>query len=176
MKHSSKQNIPWSDNSQWQEVKVSLDQFKKAHVPGINKLKKTAKKIEKKFNEISDPIEKMCRTTCVCCEDICCKKATIFFDLKDLFYLYFGNNEFPLSQVTRKTNGDCCHISKSGCRLKRSCRPFICTWYFCPEQALYMKEHAPQLHFFLMEKLNQIKALRNELETAFINMACSKVP
>jgi len=134
--------------------------------------------IRQKYEAMSEPIENVCSHTCLYCEDICCKRATIWFDLKDLLYIYFGLNRFPVSQMIKKKGGTqekaCCHFSEKGCTLERIDRPFVCIWYFCPAQTKHMLFHHEKIKKTIDQGLNEIKVLRHKMEEEFIRISSSE--
>ncbi|MBT3388064.1 MAG: hypothetical protein HN417_09030 [Desulfobacula sp.] len=127
--------------------------------------------MQQHFETISDTIEQLFRVTCTDCSDSYCKKAAVFFDLKDILYLYFREEEVPCSQVNRSDKGVCSHYSEKGCGLSRLGRPFICIWYFCLAQALFLREkNAPMEQFLHQGEISVIKALRKEMKKVFVNI------
>ncbi len=172
--------IPWSSARDWYQVIYSIKRIHTLYREKLGPLSDMAIKIRQHYEDLSVPIEKLCSHTCVTCGDICCVRATIWFDLKDLLYLYFGLNVFPDAQIVKRNQGDqktgCCHFSKKGCTLERTERPFVCTWYFCPEQGEYLNRHSPELRQTIDRHLLEIKRLRNEMEAEFIRMSCGGVP
>lgn len=168
-------NIPWQMAEDWNQVLLS---FKAIENKGKNKLTELfsiAKKIQKKFEIVSEPIESLCSCTCVKCEDICCLRATIWFDFKDLLYIYFATGKFPESQIKKITLKNqirtCSCLTKKGCILSRIERPFVCTWYFCPTQKEYLKQYYPKLILDFEQTLLNIKELRNKIEEEFVCIA-----
>jgi len=97
-------------------------------------------------------------------------RATVWYDLKDLLVIYLSTGGLPERQIFRDEAKACCHLTVSGCRLSRSERPFICTWYICAEQKkLLLARLDPEQS--LSAKIEKIKELRNNLEARYI--ACS---
>ncbi len=165
-------DIPWQMAEDWKQVLLS---FKAVENKGKDKLTALfciAKEIQKNFEIISEPMESLCAWTCVNCEDICCMRATIWFDLKDLLYIYFATGKFPESQIKKITLKNqirtCGCLTQKGCSLSRIERPFVCTWYVCPTQKEYLKQHYPKLLLDFEQTLLNIKELRNKLEEEFI--------
>ncbi len=171
----SHNNTPWSLKTEWDQVFLSIKRIEKIHGKRCDYLYDTAKDIRLKYEEISDSIEMVCSHTCVDCEDICCIRATIWFDLKDLLYMYFGLKKFPESQVEKQMKENkknaCCNFTKNGCFLNRFERPFVCTWYFCPTQTQYLNSRHPELKQTIGQTLQDIKELRNRMEEEFIKIS-----
>lgn len=167
--------IPWSSADEWNQVFISIKKIDKLYGDKLETVSDMAGKIRQKLEEISRSIEMVCSQTCVHCEDICCLRATIWYDLKDLLYIYFGRNTFPESQIAKKIQENkkksCCRFSEKGCTLPRVDRPYVCTWYFCPAQQKYLALYDPKMKQNFDRVLTEIKALRNKLEEEFIQTA-----
>lgn len=165
-------NIPWQPAEEWNQVLLSFNALENKGKDRLTKLFSIARKIQKNFELMADPMEKLCADTCVNCEDICCLRATIWFDFKDLLYIYCATGKFPESQIKKvslknKTKG-CHYFTEKGCILSRIKRPFVCTWYFCPTQKEYLKLHYPNLILDFDRILSNIKELRNKIEEEFV--------
>ncbi len=165
-------NIPWQIDEEWNQVLVSLQAIENKGKERLTQLFSIAKKIQRKFEIMSEPMEKLCSHTCINCEDICCLRATIWFDFKDLLYIYFGTRKFPESQIKKVTLKNktraCNRLTKKGCILPRIARPFVCTWYLCPAQKEYLAHYYPKLILDFDQTLFDIKELRNKIEKEFI--------
>jgi hypothetical protein len=168
-------NIPWYTAEEWEQVFLSIKKINDLYGQKLVNIYKTALQIRQKFEEMSGPIEKVCSRTCIYCDDICCIRATIWFGLKDLLYIYFGLNKFPAYQIIKNSSGNrkkaCCHFSEKGCMLERLERPFVCTWYFCSEQKKYLALHHQKTKPTIDKSLMEIKDLRNKMEEEFIRIS-----
>jgi hypothetical protein len=165
-------DIPWQMTEDWNQV---LQSFKAVENKGKHKLTPPsgmAKEIQKNYEFLSEPMESLCACTCVNCEDICCMRATIWFDLKDLLYIYFATGKFPESQIKKITLKNqirtCGCLIQQRCILSRTQRPFVCTWYLCPTQKAYLKQYYPKRLLDFEQTLLNIKGLRNKIEDEFV--------
>ncbi|MEN8210622.1 MAG: hypothetical protein ABFR31_02815 [Thermodesulfobacteriota bacterium] len=165
-------NTPWQIDEEWNQVLLSLKAIDSEGKGRLSELFRIAEKIKKEFEIMSEPMEQLCSCTCIKCEDICCVRATIWFDFKDLLYIYFGAGKFPESQIkknTLKNQVRACHcFTKKGCALPRTERPFVCTWYLCPAQKEYLLNYNPKLIHDFDQTLLNIKGLRNKIEEEFV--------
>ncbi len=118
--------------------------------------------------EISALIEDLASRTCPVCDDICCNRATVWFDFRDLLFIYLNFGRFPACQITRALNGACSCLSPTGCTLERLHRPFLCTWYCCPDQIRVMEGEGPGARPAFEALLAGIKANRIAMEAEFI--------
>ncbi len=166
--------IPWEPHNEWRQVFFSIQKIDAVHSRKLNLIRERAQKIRDAYLKISEPLDTVCSHTCVACKDICCKRATIWFDLKDLLYLYFGMDTFPEKQIFKRKGKHgtvCCYFSENGCSLDRVNRPFVCTWYFCFEQKQYMMCNDARKKQLIDRSVVEIKDLRNLVEEEFIRVS-----
>lgn len=166
--------IPWTSEKDWTQAvfsirnNISVLSAKSAGNPDIAAIWSLAEQINKVYTVIDRSLEGICHTTCPQCVNVCCVRATVWYDMKDLVFIYLNTGSFPEKQITRQPDKTCCNLTLSGCRLKRSARPFICTWYICPEQNNALQQlpdsnaGSTVLHAIL-----QIKTARRELDQMY---------
>lgn len=191
-KYSNNQKIrildsaPWNLAEDWDQVYLTVDQMLKVKPDLCQSLFATASEITNAYERLDKPIQMICESTCINCRDICCIRASIWFDFKDLLYLYFGLSRFPEHQIhkkeirsdsglTEKKIFGCCHLTSKGCGLPRQKRPFVCTWYFCPPQVEILNDHANHLKQIVKPVIPIIKELRQKLEEDFIRIAMADI-
>lgn len=172
-------HIPWSDTDQWDQVGLSFSRVEDVHSKKCEKMSEVASDICEQYESISETVTRACSNTCPDCNDICCIRATIWFDFQDLLYLYFWKGRLPHTQIFKTAlpgqRAACCHLSETGCSLARSERPFVCTWYFCPSQNAYLERFSKDGLKKIETSLIRIKGLRQELEDLFVRTAVSSV-
>lgn len=168
--------IPWSTPEEWHQVVRSLDHLTRLHRQRLGSAEQTASDILEKISCLSGFIQPICARTCTECSDICCKHALIWYDFKDLLTIHLARRPFPAAQLKKENggreNGDnsraCSLFLTEGCRVNRMDRPFICTWYFCPEQTRWLGKYAPDKKEQIDKTIKQIKEKRALLENQFI--------
>ena len=166
---------PWKNPFVWQEVEKFITTIDQAHQADLEILRKQAGTICGLFEKLSVVMNDLCFLTCPNCQDICCMRATIWYDFKDLLYLYFALGKLPDRQITKvsldgQTTGCCCHFTPTGCNLSRFERPFVCTWYLCPNQKKVLSSthhRAGEIN----KMLDEIKVLRAQMESAFCQIS-----
>jgi len=162
--------LPWQERSEWREIILFLDTIERIHGRDLEPVRLLARRIRFLVDSLSDPIERLCAVTCPDCEDICCERATIWYDFNDILYLYFGSDIFPERQI-KKIPGQgtrhCINLTRTGCILPRNQRPFVCTWYFCSDQKSHCQDG------FIAGAIAKIKILRLEMEAAFCSITAS---
>ncbi|TKB06015.1 hypothetical protein [Desulforhopalus sp. IMCC35007] len=122
------------------------------------------------YEEVEAPLSRLCEVTCPTCNDVCCLKATVWYDQRDIIIYHLVTGLFPEHQITRSAKGICCNLGENGCRLPRLQRPFICTWYICPEQTTMLKREAGNPEVNILEKIHQIKELRKRIGTLYLQV------
>ena len=159
---------PWRAGPDWSQAVHSLKHLSAGNWAKLMQARKLADRIEKKLYSIDDGLATLCNATCSTCIDICCEKATVWYDFKDLLYLCLRFNRLPASQIYKKTDLTCRHLGSTGCNLPRPLRPFICTWYLCPNQAALCSGQGPEGWHRLQGAIQEIQGLRRQLESEFI--------
>lgn len=168
-------NIPWQTRHEWDQVLLSIKTIERLGKERLSGLFSFADEIKTHFEIISHPMEDLCSCTCVNCEDICCLRATIWYDFKDLLYLYFATGNFPDAQIKKISLENhitaCSCFSSTGCILPRTERPFVCTWYLCSAQKNYLLQYSPDRIADFDRALLKLKKLRNEIEEKFVSLS-----
>lgn len=122
------------------------------------------------YHCIDGDLDDICRLTCPTCEDVCCMRARLWFDVKDLIPYYTRFGRFPDGQIVKTGKGTasaCCYLSLNGCKLPRAQRPYVCTWYLCPDQKTILKT-MPVASEKIEASLARIKLLRNQIRNLFL--------
>ena len=133
-------------------------------------LRALAQQIVQRYAEIETVLERACHTSCPTCTDVCCSRATVWYDLKDLLTIYLSTGALPLRQIYRRPDHSCCNLTSSGCRLIRAERPFICTWYICPDQNKVLEDlPGGNEGLDVFRALDEIKIARKDLEQAYVD-------
>ncbi len=164
--------MPWELSDEWEQVSITIRKFEDHYRESISHVYELAALVKEKIEPLSVLMEDLCKNTCPDCEDICCHRATIWYDFKDLLTIYFSTNQLPNSQIRKvylsEDQRGCCHFSVNGCNIKRTERPFVCTWYICPSQKQHINHNQKELGQKLDQTLIDIKDLREKIECEFI--------
>ncbi|MDX2446435.1 MAG: hypothetical protein QNK29_04460 [Desulfobacterales bacterium] len=172
-----KTTIPWADEEVWFQAVLSItktisvisaDFSLRLEVEAMQAL---VQHIVDGYAEIETVLERVCIASCTTCTDVCCTRATVWYDVKDLLVIYLNTGALPKAQIYRRSDHSCCNLTPSGCRLPRSERPFICTWYICPEQNTLLKEYfGGDDGIDIFHCINGIKKARKDLEQVYIDV------
>lgn len=173
-----KTGIPWQTSFEWYQAVSAIRHMGRLYEAEFREAVAAARRVHSLYRILSGPIDRICSRTCINCRDVCCRHATIWYDLKDLLSAFFASGHLPRFQISKIDLGNgsraCCHFSSHGCRLPRTFRPFICSWYFCPLQVDYLNSREPDLKRRIDRHLSEIKILRDRIESQFIRIPASK--
>lgn len=165
-----KKKAPWNIGADWKRLTALIRQTDQACGSNLESVRLTAGQIQRNYEKISPDIQAVCEQTCPECKDICCVRATVWFDFKDLLTIYFASGQVPPRQIYKQQTVDfkaCCHLTENGCCLPRWERPFVCTWYVCPDQKSRVSKDIDRC-------ILEIKALRSSLGSEYFRVISSQ--
>jgi hypothetical protein len=158
---------PWQSQSAWNQIELFFYHSCR-NTESLIEAEQHAAEISTKLKAADDIFQDLCRQTCIACSDICCAKATIWYDFNDLLFYYLRLKKSPKKQIVRKKGQNCPQLTAKGCSLERLQRPFICTWYLCPDQSHRTVEIQGVSSQNLSDLLLQIKEKRKLMELSFL--------
>lgn len=157
---------PWSEYILWQQVQdFFLISWNNGNLTEVERL---AAMIEQNVAIADGILAELCGKTCISCCDICCARATIWYDFRDLLLFFALHKELPPSQIVKGGGAACPCLTSQGCMLPRIRRPFVCTWYLCTLQKQYCEQQ-----YELESILAEIKVMRTRLEDVFVGAVSS---
>ncbi|MBR9985771.1 MAG: hypothetical protein KFF68_07670 [Desulfosarcina sp.] len=160
-------SAPWNTRPLWQEANTSLAYTICQNQPLLVESHQQAQRMRRRLESIFPLMDHMCRKTCPDCTDVCCRRAWVWADFKDLLFLHLAGIPVPDQQLLDRQGNHCRYESSEGCRLDRIQRPFVCTWYLCPAQTRLL-DHQPAEKHNLSRILEQIKNDRKRMEASYI--------
>ena len=160
-------SVPWTTPALWQEANASLADAIQTHGHALAGSRRQAWQTRRLLESIFPHMDVLCEQTCPACTDICCQRAWVWTDFRDLLFCHLAGVDPPGRQLLNREGGHCRYGGPEGCRLERIRRPFVCTWYLCPEQMQRLRQ-APTKMKIVSESLQQIKSCRKKMETSFI--------
>jgi len=161
---------PWGTKLAWHEANCSLYDLKKRYSVKLNSAVTLSISLRHRLESIFSLLDDLCLETCPRCPNPCCLHASPWFDFRDLIFLHLNTLAIPISQTIEALNETCLYVSPRGCTLARICRPWICTWYLCSVQMANLNIRRTHQVNNLTSAINEIKALRNEMEETFIRV------
>ena len=159
---------PWSTPLLWQEINQSLAIHLRLHHDHLIRARISARLIQKNFQRLFPLMEDLCLKVCLICKEKCCRHAKPWYDFRDLIYLHLCELDPPNAQPIGHVNNSCRYLTSDGCGLPREIRPWICTWYICPDQNNILKMGPYTQNQAINSTLLQIKSQRKTLENEFI--------
>ena len=160
-------SVPWHSHITWQEANTSLSTSLKRNWSALNDCRGHAGQLRHLLEHLFPLMEDLCRQTCPDCPDICCRRAWVWVDFKDLLFMHLADITLPPQQLLRNQGDRCRYVGPAGCQLDRLQRPFICTWYLCPAQSRLL-DRQPTGKRHLSRTLEQIKKHRKRMEQSYI--------
>lgn len=137
---------------------------------GQEELRLLSEDMATEFKKAETTLNEICAKTCTSCSELCCIRATVWYDLKDLLFFYLHTGTFPARQISRNRDGVCAQLTPSGCSAPRANRPFICTWYICASQKDLIKNlNISQPGREVIATIKKIQSQRKELEDIFFS-------
>ncbi len=163
--------VPWGDPATWSQVHLSLEMTVRSQWEQLAQVRQLARQIGEQLGAIDESLNTLCQSTCVACTDICCRRATLWYDFRDLLFIFLYSGSLPRWQISRKEDLSCIHLSPTGCKLKRYERPFICSWYICPDQIeIFQRRRGEGEPDTILSQLHHIKSHRILLEDLFVEV------
>ena len=160
-------SVPWNTPELWREANACLATAIRCNKSSMADLFAVADRIRQQLGDLFPVMDDLCRTTCPHCKEICCSRAWIWADFKDLLFYHLADVRVPDRQLLGENQAKCLYGGPGGCRLARIQRPFVCTWYVCPDQSEHLRKTPTKMRC-LCTSLREIKSLRKEMEAAFI--------
>jgi len=160
-------SAPWNTPVLWQDANTCLAYTMRKKRSVLAESRRQAHQIRNRLELIFPLMDRLCRSTCPDCADICCRRAWVWVDFKDLLFLHLADIQVPGQQLLDQQKSRCRYRIPNGCRLDRLQRPFACTWYLCPVQTQWLRKQPAKMKR-ISASLQQIKRLRREMEASFI--------
>ncbi len=129
----------WTTPDEWRAVNVRMGAFVARNRAALSSAMAFARALARSLEALAVSMDRLCAVTCPFCPDLCCRRATVWFDRADIILLHLAGHALPAAQVWRGQDGACGYLGTRGCRLPRASRPFICTWYLCSAQMLRLR-------------------------------------
>lgn len=159
--------VPWNTPGTWQEANDSLRRCLRHNRRRLDEPLDLANKLVAQLTSIFPLMDRLCGQTCPACTDICCQRAWVWADFRDLLFLHLAGIPAPDRQLLFRQGDHCRYSGPDGCRLDRIRRPFVCTWYLCPAQTKHLRKEPVNMKL-ISDSLQQIKRCRQKMENSFI--------
>jgi len=160
-------SAPWPTPALWQEANTCLAHTMRQNQAVLAESHRQAHRMRRRLESIFPLMDRLCRKTCPDCAEVCCRRAWVWADFKDLLFLHLAGIPVPDRQLLGRQGGHCRYSSPDGCGLDRLQRPFVCTWYLCPTQTHILRKQPAEMQI-LQASLKRMKGLRQTMEMSFI--------
>ena len=160
-------SAPWPTPALWQEANTCLAHIMRQNQAVLAESHRQAHRMRRRLESIFPLMDRLCRKTCPDCAEVCCRRAWVWADFKDLLFLHLSRIPAPDRQLLGKKGGHCRYSNPDGCGLDRLQRPFVCTWYLCPAQTHILRKQPAEMQI-LQASLKRMKGLRQTMEMSFI--------
>ncbi len=146
-----------------------MQDLTRSHYIQLHAARNLAQEIIELVDGINPMLDSLCQLTCRYCSDICCKRATVWYDFRDILILVLSSSSLPEQQIIRsQIKLNCPFLSPSGCTQSRSHRPFLCNWYLCPEQKkVAFQQGLTFQHMHIVSAIEEIQSKRKHVENVF---------
>ena len=161
--------VPWASAAAWREGQLSLTRTLAASRADLDDAAALAGRIVHRYNLAGDLFDELADVTCGSCRRPCCLDAKVWLDFKDLLFIHLSGRQPPPGQLRGGWWGRCRYLTANGCGLPRALRPWVCTWYICPDQRHAIARGLPGAPARLARWWSEIAAWRDRMELAFIN-------
>jgi hypothetical protein len=165
---SAERTIPWASAAAWQEIQKWLRETIAAYGADLGEALALAERIAHRYALAGDLFDELAATTCNVCRRPCCRNAKVWLDSKDLLLIHLVGQAPPAGQLRPDWRSPCRHLTSRGCALPRAVRPWVCTWYICPDQRRALQRDIPAGQTNLDQWWPEIRALRGRMEAVFV--------
>jgi hypothetical protein len=160
--------IPWTTAAAWRECRLSLKRTIAATAADLDAAVAIAGRIVHRYDLAGDLFDELAGIACAVCRRPCCRDARVWLDFKDLLLIHLGGQPLPPGQLRRDWWEGCRYLTSHGCTLPRAVRPWVCTWYICPDQRRVLARDIPGGPVLVGKWWREISVLRNQLEDTFL--------
>lgn len=162
--------VPWPTEDLWTEAQAALRRSLAVSEWRLAPARRQAAAVAHGLECLADLFDLLTPTTCAVCRDPCCRHAKVWLDFKDLLFLHLHGVPLPPHQLRRRLHDPCRFLGRRGCRLPRLARPWICTWYICPDQRQAIERDIPGGGTRIENLRARVKSRREAMERAYLDM------
>ncbi|WP_156360786.1 hypothetical protein [Dethiosulfatarculus sandiegensis] len=165
---------PWSQSKTWFEAGDTLKMLCQKNHRALARARFWSYVIQDGILATKNLLDRLCAVTCLRCVEPCCHRARIWADFSDLVFWRLGGVLPPSGQLFFDKHQGCVYLGETGCVLERAARPWVCTWYLCPEQKKLLRSLGPGWVYTWEDSVKRIKTARQRMVEDFIEV-CGRV-
>ncbi|MDP2158247.1 MAG: hypothetical protein Q8K68_11125 [Nitrospirota bacterium] len=148
------------------------------HGDAFAEVRRSARQAETLIETISPLIEAYTSAVCPECTSICCINRHSSFDQSDVIFITALGKDIPEDDPGIADTDACMFLGSRGCTLRRSERPYRCTWFFCSalmDQIMQQTSAAGYREFIKMLRniTNNRTTMINDFETISMKLSSS---
>jgi len=161
--------LTWHDRERWDEA-LSLLRNLFSHNNDLDEIRRLAVALRRDIDAVDHFIQQNTAQVCPDCQKVCCINRHGYYDYQDLIYITALGNAPPLYGEGIVDTAPCQFLSKYGCAIERSIRPFRCNWHFCTDLIAFMSSGpAKPLRAFNLQ-FRELQLLRQEMTDFFFDI------
>ena len=165
---------PWRREALWRAAVTTVTYLIRQHDRQLAPVKDIAGRIIHQVDAMDALLDRLCKMTCTRCPSPCCRVADVSYDFRDLLLMLLTGQQVPKGQPRHAKGEVCRYLGKTGCRLQRQARPWICTWYICAAQKPFISGSSDTSFALLTDLIASTGTLRKEMENRFIDMVAGR--
>lgn len=146
----------------------ALVQLLTEHPAALTKVKERADEVSAVFREIDVHIEQHTRVVCPDCITVCCINRHSYYDPQDIVYLSASGEQIPPFTEGIDDAAPCQFLGRQGCMIRRSQRPYRCTWFFCTPLLDHIRSVSARDYRLFISRLQDLTAKREDLAREFV--------
>jgi len=160
--------VPWPTEGLWAEAQAALRRSLAVGRTRLAPARGHAEAIAHYRDCLDNLFDHLTPATCGICRDPCCRQAKVWLDFTDLLFLHLNRELLPPHQLRRNPHEACRFLGPQGCSLPHRSRPWICSWYICPDLYRAIARDIPGGGVQVDGLRTRIKSLRTAMETAYL--------
>ena len=160
--------IPWAAASSWHDCQQTLQKTIMTFRIDLGAAVALAGHILHRYTLAGDLFDEVADATCAVCRRPCCLDARVWLDFRDLLLIHLTGQTPPPGQLRENRWSRCRYLTSHGCTLPREARPWVCTWYVCPDQRRVLKRDIPGGTERINRWWPEITSLREQMEAAYL--------
>ncbi len=164
------EQINYHNQEDWKKVLWFTEDIFKNHGHRLKKLKILAFEVSELIERVSPFIHQNTEAVCPYCQNVCCINRHSYYEHHDIVYILAIGEKVPSYRKGIDDKAPCQFLGLNGCTIRRSVRPYRCTWYFC-DPLLEHINNSPSVEYRrFISNLEQITRKRDEMLNTFIEI------
>ena len=165
------QKMDFTEHGNLSRILVQTNYMFKTREWEFMRTREIAKEVSALIESVSPFIQSNTDAICPGCREVCCINRHSYHDHQDIVYLCALGEKMPSHRKDVDDSDPCQFLGEKGCIVKRSLRPYRCTWFFCTP-LLENIRNGPSLHYRrFIGSLQLITQKRTDMLDEFIKVS-----